>query len=1480
MAGKEKNVSTKMTVSGEKEYKEACRDINKNLALLNSEMKLTTAEYKENANSIEALKAKQEILQKTYDEQAKKVEIVKKELQEYENAENKNVDAIQKVQKELNYQKAALENTNNALKENSRQQQEAEKAISAVVVAQKRYEEHCKRINENIGTLSSELKVVAAEYKGNETSVEALGKKQEVLAKIFNEQGIRLRETEEMLRKCKEENGEYSDAARKLETDLNNQKAAWLEARDALQSVQKELSEGVQAQRQYEDACQGIDKNLSLLGAALQEVNAKYKGNENGAKAVAEKQGILKKTYDEQAKKVEETKKAYETMARQYGKNSDEAKELETQLHKEKAALYDVESQIEATGQSHGGLASVMNGYEEHCKRINENIGTLSSELKVVAAEYKGNETSVEALGKKQEVLAKIFNEQGIRLRETEEMLRKCKEENGEYSDAARKLETDLNNQKAAWLEARDALQSVQKELSEGVQAQRQYEDACQGIDKNLSLLGAALQEVNAKYKGNENGAKAVAEKQGILKKTYDEQAKKVEETKKAYETMARQYGKNSDEAKELETQLHKEKAALYDVESQIEATGQSHGGLASVMNGLGNAMSTGIKAIGTATAAIGAAVVAGFGYAVSQADEAKGALNDFCAATGTATDEAGEYKRVMEDIYAGNYGEGFEDIAAAMTEVRQQAGNLGADKLEEMTTNALALRDTFEFDVAESTRAATQLMQKFGLTSDEAYNLIAQGARNGLNKNGDLLDVINEYSNQYSQAGLSAEDMFNSIANGAETGVWSIDKMGDAFKEFSIRMNDGTANEYLAKLGLDADEVVGKFQKGGDSAKEAMSQVSEALRRCDDKTLQYTAGVGLMGTMWEDMGADACTSLMDVEGQIDKTVDAMGAINAVKYDTFGEAMQGAGRILQTSFVMPIGEEALPIFSQFANELQQGAKAAGGDMGKMARSFGDALGNMAGGLSEMIPKIADFAMELVKGLADGVMASLPMLTESAVGIVTTLVTGVAGMIPSLADGAAQIVAGLAGGIGNALPKLIPSAVGAIVTVTDALVSNVPMLLETALQLVTGLADGIVAALPVLIESLPEIITTVVNALVEGLPLIIASAGDIMVALVDGVIAALPLLIAAVPQIIMAVVDGIVAGLPEVLGAAAKLVETIKNKIEELPMLIWNAIADGINKIAEWGARMKEKGGTVTTELVAKVIGIIKELPQKIANAITGAVSHVATWGADMSAKAREVMGNMAAGVANVVQGIPQKIWDGITGAVGKIAQWGTNMSAKAREVMGNMAAGVVSVVQGIPQRIWNGLIGAVSKVAAWGTNVKDTAVGAMWNVINGITGAFWNIGSTFAGFGWNIVQGIWNGISNGTQWIKDKISGWVGNVTGFLKRLFGINSPSTLMRDEVGVFLAKGIGVGFEAGMDEVNKQIEAAIPREFDVGAKVNVGKGVTYDLSGDGNPYKPRPRGTTPITVIQNIYANTTDYVKQQKEAARQLKLVARTV
>ena len=981
-----------------------------------------------------------------------------------------------------------------------------------------------------------------------------------------------------------------------------------------------------------------------------------------------------------------------------------------------------------------------------------------------------------------------------------------------------------------------DKTQNIKTRLS--FDGEAQYKAACKEINSTLKVLDSEMKLVTAEYKDNAESADALRAKQDVLQKTFDQQAKKVKETEAALEKCRKATGENSEESKKLETQLNYQKAALVKTEqelkktadelekaqkaadelgneiensgNQAESAGGKFSGLSGILGGLGGAMSTGIAVVGTAAAAIGTAVVAGLGYTVSQADAAKGAMNDFCAATGTAKEDAEAYRQVMENIYNGNYGEGFEDIAAAMTEIKQQAGDLGADELKKMTTNALTLRDTFDMDVAESTRAATQLMQQFGLTSTEAYNLIAQGAQNGLNQNGDLLDVINEYSNQYSQAGLSAEDMFNSIQNGAETGVWSIDKMGDAFKEFNIRMNDGTANEYLTSLGLNADEVVGKFQAGGDSAAEAMSQISEALQNCDNETLQYQAGVGLMGTMWEDMGADACTSLMNVEGQISKTADAMGQINAVKYDTFGEAMQGAGRILQTSFIMPIGEQALPIFSKFANELQSGAAAAGGDIGKLADSFGTALKNMVGGLADMLPQIATFAVELVQGLADGIVTNaptivqagvdvikslvdglitaIPTLTQSAVEIVTTLIDGIVEMIPSIAEGAVQIIVGLAEGLGQALPELIPCVIDAVLTIVDTLINNVPLLIDAALQLVTGLANGIVAALPVIIEKLPQIITSIINALIAGIPMILTSAGEIVIALVDGIIAAIPLLIEAIPQIIMAIVNGLITGLPQILEAAGQLVLTIITKLAELPNQIALAIADGITRVIEWGTQMQENAGTAITGLLNRVITTLKELPAKI----------------------------------------------------------------------------------------WNTIITCVTKIAEWGVKMQEKAKSAIANVVTSIVNGFTSLPSKMAEIGTNIVQGIWNGINNAKDWILDKIKGFGDAVLDGLKSFFGIASPSKLMRDQVGVFLAQGIGVGFEKEMRNVSRTMQNSIPREFDVDSKVNVHGSSRVQTDGD-------QQGDTPaggVVVNQYIYANETSYAKQQKEAAKQMRLVVRTV
>ena len=280
-----------------------------------------------------------------------------------------------------------------------------------------------------------------------------------------------------------------------------------------------------------------------------------------------------------------------------------------------------------------------------------------------------------------------------------------------------------------------------------------------------------------------------------------------------------------------------------------------------SFINGIATA---GKWAAGIATAAAGAAVAIG-GAAINVAGDVDTAMNGFAAATGTAVDELGKYEEAMLNIYNNNFGESFDDIAASMGTIKQIMGEgMGAEELEEMTQNALMLRDTFDLEVSESVRAANSLMDQFGLSGEEAYNMIAQGAQNGLNQNGDLLDVINEYSVHFKQLGLSSEEMFTMLSAGAESGTFSVDKLGDAVKEFGIRAKDGSDSSRAAfeYLGYDADLMFETFNKGGEDAAAMTQIILDELASMPEGVEKTPAGVALFGTLWEDLGADAIGAL------------------------------------------------------------------------------------------------------------------------------------------------------------------------------------------------------------------------------------------------------------------------------------------------------------------------------------------------------------------------------------------------------------------------------------------------------------------------------------------------------------------------------------------------------------------------------------------------------------------------------------------
>ena len=100
------------------------------------------------------------------------------------------------------------------------------------------------------------------------------------------------------------------------------------------------------------------------------------------------------------------------------------------------------------------------------------------------------------------------------------------------------------------------------------------------------------------------------------------------------------------------------------------------------------------------------------------------------------------------------------------------------------------------------------------------------------------------------------------------------------------------------------------------------------------------------------------------------------------------------------------------------------------------------------------------------------------------------------------------------------------------------------------------------------------------------------------------------------------------------------------------------------------------------------------------------------------------------------------------------------------------------------------------------------------------------------------------------------------------------------LRDQVGVFLAQGIGVGFTNEMEKVSRDINNSIPREFDVRSKVNV----DAETETDGGDLPTVPRGSGGgnggVVIVQHIHAKDTSYKAQQKEAAKQFKDIAREV
>ncbi len=917
---------------------------------------------------------------------------------------------------------------------------------------------------------------------------------------------------------------------------------------------------------------------------------------------------------------------------------------------------------------------------------------------------------------------------------------------------------------------------------------------ALSGVNKQSRSLQNELKTVERLLKLDPNNVILMEQKQELLAQSVSNTKEKLNKLEEAQEQVNQQFadGKIDEEQyRAFQREIVKTQSELAKAEKNLDSFGKESELAGSEVEQAGNnseeaswkiaeagdqaeesgekaekgkggwkSFASGVKVAVAGLAAAGTVLASGLGYAVSVADDAKGALNDFEAATGLTGEWSAEFEQSMKNLYAANYGEGFEDISQSMATVAQSAREIDPSKIENLTRNGIALRDTFGFDIQEQMRAVNMLMDQFGLSGDEAFNLIAQGAQLGLDKNGDFLDSINEYSVHYAQLGLDAEEMFNSFVNGAYAGTFSVDKLGDAVKEFGIRVKDGSADDAFKQLGLDAEATAQAFAEGGDSAKTAFQEVTQKLFEMQDPLEQNTIGTALFGTMWEDLGAEGVQALSEITGGIDGTRDALSEINKIKYDTFGDVVSGLGRILQTNFVLPIGEQALPVFSDFVNEISAGALNANGDFGLMAESFGTAITNLVTGLEEILPQIATFGTEIISGLLPGILQSLPLLVSAAADLILQLANAIIAQLPLLVSAGMEIISQLLIGIANAAPQLLDGITEAIISITLVLVQNLPLLLDAAMQLFSALVLALPVILEQIIAALPNIITTLISSLITYLPTLLDGAVQLFTALLEALPIIIEQLLQALPTVIDTIVNAVITALPLLLDAAIQLFMAL---IQAIPVIVETLIAN------------------LPMIITTIINAVITALPVLLEAAITLFMA--------------------------LIQALPT-IVDALV----------NNLPMIITTIVNTLLSNLPVIMQGAVQ-LYFGIVKAIPQIlGTLASNIPQI-------ITTIVTGLQNNIGRMIS-VGKNLIYGLWEGISNVKDWLMGKISGFFGGIVDSIKDFFGIHSPSTLFRDEIGQNLALGVGEGFIATMNDVSRQMQGALPTSFNTDVSVSTSK------------------------------------------------------
>lgn len=563
---------------------------------------------------------------------------------------------------------------------------------------------------------------------------------------------------------------------------------------------------------------------------------------------------------------------------------------------------------------------------------------------------------------------------------------------------------------------------------------------------------------------------------------------------------------------------------------------------------------------------------------------------------------------------------------------------------------------------------------------------------------------------------------------------------------------------------------------------------------------LTQTAGAGKLTTENWNQLADA------IPGASGKLQEALKNAGAYTGD-FRDAMS-KGEITADEFnaaIMELGNDPIAVEAATSVSTFEGA-------------MGNLEATVVSGLMEIYNQIgSENITGFITTISDGIQAVIPYIQEA---------------VQFVLDNKGPIIAALAG-IAAGVTAI--SAIQGIMSLVGAF--------KTFFGIIKG-GQGIMAAF---------------NAVV-GLNPFVLIAGAVI-----GLVAALVVLFKTNENFRNKVIE-IWGNIKEFFGNAVAAIgkfftETLPNAIAQLPGKIATFLGNAITTVQEWATNLGQKALEAGKAFLDNVVQFFKDLPYNIGFLLGYALAAIVTWGINIAAKAKEAATNFVQNVVTFFQQLPERTATFLSNVIAKVKTWASDMANRAKSAGRNFIDNVVDFVKQLPGKVWGFLTDVVSKVGSWAGDLASKGKAAAKELFDSVVNGIKSLPDKIKSIGSDLVKGLWNGINNMTDWIIGKIQSFGDGVLGGIKSFFGIESPSKVMRDQVGKMLAAGIAEGFGDEMPDTLRTMQKSMGNTVDAlrGSVSVAANGVAggYAASVGGGAVAANAKGGQ--TVIFNQYNNS---------------------